>query len=976
MSNITSTLTLQLKDDGLQAKAKADAEALKKLGASGADLKKLGEAGAAAMKQLDALAGKGARLDAFKAGSRALKEQGTALRQARAVVVREAAALAKAQAAGDAKAIRSADRTHAAALKRQAALQEAFIERGKAVRAARNELLGAGVGRAGRGLALGAAEKSLAAETEAANAQLRQQIALLGQVAGAEHKAASAAKTHAMAEAMATADTRRQAIAAANRKLKGMGGGGMGAAAAAGAEAGAAAHSSRRGGHGRDEYIRHHGIVGTAAAGAAGYASAHGVLHGIGHAVRAGANLQHERVALANAGRTPEEMRQIEEASRATTAVVPTATFEENLKVANETTGAFGSLEHALEHLTFMQKAASVVHAAAGDKITDDAGEMGNKMARFAEERGTAGDGHVFEHEAEKLVRAMVFTRGNFNPQEMLNFAQQAKSSLQGYNERFLTGIMPSIVSTMGGDRAGTAANSFNGVIDGKVNDKKQAEEWLKLGLLDKKQAIMKAGHAMGWRTGAIKDTGLAHADPLQWMEDVVLPALREKGGLDGKGIDTDDKEALKQALATLFRNQNANFFANELSQKNMRGRLHKDEHLMGQVGTMDDIYKRNLNKDAKVAITALSASLDNLMTTATAPGMPLAAKSIKNLAVGLNAISNAAADHPVAASIAGGAAAAGALAGAGALSYGIMNGFGLGASAVALDGAAAALTSAAVAQGGTAAGGAAAAAAGAAGGAVKGGSKVGKFVKGAAGLTAVGVLAELAQQQNVLQAPDFSDGLGRAALEALDPAAADYFLGESSAVGRKRRNAVAVRQQAGIRASAMPTEVGSGRLGFGLNGPAAAPDAVPLGTGAGGAQGGFGASPVDGAKIAEAKTALEGYRAELASLKTDMSATAGLDLPGLGEGMERRKTQLEGLISGMESKLQALGAVTIAPKVDVSGLQSIESSADAAAASLQRVISLAGQANSAIASANGGMLRPRSRNGFTDGETPGRGAE
>ncbi|MCJ2132788.1 hypothetical protein MKK69_01690 [Methylobacterium sp. J-026] len=37
-----STLTLQLKDDGLAAKAKADAEALKKLGASGADLKKLG----------------------------------------------------------------------------------------------------------------------------------------------------------------------------------------------------------------------------------------------------------------------------------------------------------------------------------------------------------------------------------------------------------------------------------------------------------------------------------------------------------------------------------------------------------------------------------------------------------------------------------------------------------------------------------------------------------------------------------------------------------------------------------------------------------------------------------------------------------------------------------------------------------------------------------------------------------------------
>ncbi|MGU3449625.1 cell envelope integrity protein TolA [Methylobacterium sp. 391_Methyba4] len=990
MSNLTSTLTLQLKDDGLAAKAKADAEALKKLGASGADLKKLGEAGAAALKQLDALAGKGARLDAFKAGSRALKDQGNALRQARATVAKESAALSRAQAAGDARAIKAAEKAHTAAMRRQAAQQEAFIERGKAVRDARNQLLQSGVGRAGRGLALGAAEKQLAAETEAANAQLREQIALLGRVAGAEHKAAAAAKTHAMAERMATADSRRQAIAQAERRLRdGMGrSGGMGAAAAAGAEAGAVAHASRRrrgGGHSeedqRDHYIRHHGIVGYTAAGAAGYASAHGVVGGIEKAVHAGASYQHELVALKNAGRTDHELEEIHAASKATSAAVPTASYEENLKVVNETTSAFGSLHHAIEHLTFMQKAASVVHAAAGDKVQDDAGEMGNKMARFAEERGTAGNGEVFERESEKLVRAMVFTRGNFNPSEMLNFAQQAKSSLQGYNERFLTGIMPSIVGTMGGDRAGTAANSFNGVIDGKVNDMKQAEEWMRLGLLDKSQAIMKKGHAVGWRTGAIKDTALAHADPLEWMETVVLPALREKGGRDGKGINVDDKEQLKQALATMFRNQTANFFANELSQLNMRTRLHKDEALMTQVGSMDDIYKRNLASDPKVALTGLKAALENLMTTATGPGMPFAAKNITGLSTAIQAISNAASDHPAVAMAAGGAAAAAGLAGAGALSYGIMNGFGLGASAVALDGAAAALTSAAVAQGGTAAGGAAAAAAAGAAGGAKAGrwARAGKFVKGAAGVAGVGVLAELAQQQNVLTAPDASDGLGRAVVAAFDPVLADLIYGESSSVGRGRRANAAGRRMAGIRGSSLPTEIGSARLGFGLNGPVGALDAVPLGSGGGGPSSGFGASPVDAGKIAEAKLALEGYRAELASLKTDMAATAGLDLPGLGEGMERRKTELEGLISGMEAKLQSLGAVTVAPQVDTSGLQSLKSSADAAAAALQRVISLAGGANVAIASvnANGGMLRGRSSgNAFHDGETPGYGAE
>jgi hypothetical protein len=502
----------------------------------------------------------------------------------------------------------------------------------------------------------------------------------------------------------------------------------------------------------------------------------------------------------------------------------------------------------------------------------------------------------------------------------------------------------------------------------------------------------MKAGHAMGWRTGAIKDTAGAHADPLQWMEDVVLPALRERGGLDGKGIDTDDQEALKQALATLFRNQNANFFANELSQTKMRSRLHKDEHLMGGVGSLDENYKRNLNKDAKVALTALSASLDNLMTTATAPGMPLAASGIKNLAVSLNAVANAASAHPVAASIAGGAAAAGALAGAGALSYGIANGFGLGASAVALDGSAAALTAAAAQLGaggvagaaGKAAGAAEAAAAGGAaagagGAAAKAGkwAKAGKFVKGAAGVAGVGALAELAQENNVLTAPDTGDGLGRAAVAALDPAIADMIYGESSAEGRRRRAATAGRNAAGIRASALPTATGSGRLGFGLSGPQGALDAVPLGTGRGGAPtSGFGASPVDAGQISEAQRALAAYRAELSSLKTDMAASAGLDLPGLGEGMERRKSELESLIDGMEAKLRTLGAVTVAPQVDASGLQSLTSSANEAAAALQRVINLTGQANSAVFAVNHGILRGRSRNRFSDGETPGYGAE
>ncbi len=93
-----------------------------------------------------------------------------------------------------------------------------------------------------------------------------------------------------------------------------------------------------------------------------------------------------------------------------------------------------------------MQKASAAVHASAGGKITDSAAEMGNKMARFAEERGRRWTATVRTGD-RGLVRAMVFSGGNFNPHEAINFAQQAKSSLRGYNEEFLTLYMPSIVA-------------------------------------------------------------------------------------------------------------------------------------------------------------------------------------------------------------------------------------------------------------------------------------------------------------------------------------------------------------------------------------------------------------------------------------------------------------------------------------------------------------------------------------------------
>ena len=423
--------------------------------------------------------------------------------------------------------------------------------------------------------------------------------------------------------------------------------------------------------HVQQHQAAHHGFGNYVAQSALMAVSAHGIMSVLEGAVEKGAEYQHRLVALQNTGRTPAELEEMNRASHAALRGVPTATLTGNLEILNETVGAFGSVDHALEHLGFMAKSSAVLHAVAGDKIGESAGAMGNQLARFFEMRGTAGNGQVFEHEASEIMRSMVFSGGNVNPRELLNFAQQAKASLQNYDLHFLSRVAPSLIGEVGGERAGTQANAFNSVILGKANDAKQAAAWVKYGLIDPSQMTGKGDQKTGWTGGAIHHTDEALRDPLAFGEKYVLPALA------AKGVNVGDQLELTKVLGTLFRNINAAAFANELWQAQNRNRLHKDDHLIGQVEDLDAIYKRLLKTDPTVALKALKDSFGNLLTTTTSPLMTTAARSMSGLAENMNELAIAADDHPMAAATAGIVTAAGALYGAGRASMAVMNGFG-----------------------------------------------------------------------------------------------------------------------------------------------------------------------------------------------------------------------------------------------------------------------------------------------------------
>ena len=367
-----------------------------------------------------------------------------------------------------------------------------------------------------------------------------------------------------------------------------------------------------------------------------------GLGHGISHALGAGADYNKEIVALRNAGRTAQEVAEGVAKANATVLKLPTTTLTENLKLLNETTGAFGDYHHALENLEFSSKLVSVMHSSFGDKI-GDGGEAMNKLVRAFEIRGTASNPEVFQQEVGKLFQAFQFTRGNVNPSEMLAFAQNANPAIKNYNEEFLTRIAPSLIQEFGGDKAGTRAAAFSNAILGKTRDKRMASAWTDLGLLNKKDVLtnQKTGDIIGWNPGALKGTDLAMKNPMQWTEEVLIPAMQ------AHKINVDDQKAVTLELGKLFRNSEANRFANAITQARDRQRLHKDARLIGMVPTLDKQYENNMDH-VKVGVTAVQHAFENLFVSLTGPLLAPASHALFALATGIQAVAMTLQNHPM----------------------------------------------------------------------------------------------------------------------------------------------------------------------------------------------------------------------------------------------------------------------------------------------------------------------------------------
>lgn len=388
------------------------------------------------------------------------------------------------------------------------------------------------------------------------------------------------------------------------------------------------------------------------AASAVAYEGMRGVSDLVHSTVVATSQRVHERVMNALAGMTPEEQAEADKLAVELSQRYRAFSAADAMHTLRNLRSIVGTYKEAVEIIDPIMKLKMVTLAQHPERA-EELGEEFDKLEKSEEIIGATQDPKRFASDMNLVGKAMSVFGSTLRPTDFYDFAKYARQAGQSYGQDFLLGVGPTLIQTMGGKSAGQAMSSFyQQFIGGRMN-KAAANMMEKFGLLDpKKVEFTKAGLISHLEPGALLESDLAKANPYQWIQQVLLPALRAHGvttkeQFEDVGAVLASKQTTGQALG---------IFATQQS------RIGKDLALEGGAMSNDDAMAEIRKHDLGMAWQGVTEQWRNLMSIAGDPLSGVAADGLNELAAAIVALEHAASDMPAlgAAGFVGGTLAAG----------------------------------------------------------------------------------------------------------------------------------------------------------------------------------------------------------------------------------------------------------------------------------------------------------------------------
>jgi hypothetical protein len=239
----------------------------------------------------------------------------------------------------------------------------------------------------------------------------------------------------------------------------------------------------------------------------------------------------HENLRMATAGMTPAEIADAQEQmSKLSREFKQTPSTDIGAMLRNART-VVGAYEEAVKIADPMLKLGTVLRHVNKNLGDEQVTQEMESLIRAADLAGATKNIGAFKTYIEGIGKALNVFGDSVQPRSYFEAAQKAGGAVTQYSQDFISGVMPSLIQTMGGPAAGTSLGTFfSALIGGKMRNK-SAKILGELGLLDPTKVLWnKTGDVKGVMPGGIRGTDLALTNPYEWAIKYVLPALTKKG--------------------------------------------------------------------------------------------------------------------------------------------------------------------------------------------------------------------------------------------------------------------------------------------------------------------------------------------------------------------------------------------------------------------------------------------------------------
>ena len=327
----------------------------------------------------------------------------------------------------------------------------------------------------------------------------------------------------------------------------------------------------------------------------------------IGKMVKPATEYAHQLAQMNIAGMKHLEIVRATQAAWDASKTVPTTTAASNLAAIRELRMVFGDTGHAIEFMPIVQKMESVLSVMRGSGAHDEA----YTVAKALELKGAVATPAQFTAQADAMVKAMVASGGKVGAADFLSAFKYGRTATSGWNDSFAYTILPTLIQEMksagGSGGSGGPGNAlmsaFSAVVGGTV-PQKALKVWQQLGLLDPSKVVWsKVGTSKGLKPGAIAGSEEFQANPFEWTQKFLVPALKKAG------YTTEAQQ--RQMLQYLFPNRTAGFVMSQMTTQAWK--FQRDQALIhgaSGIGAYDALMKT----DPNMAKLALAQQWQNLL--------------------------------------------------------------------------------------------------------------------------------------------------------------------------------------------------------------------------------------------------------------------------------------------------------------------------------------------------------------------------